>query len=64
MRSHFHGTSTQLMTDAENIITDIPANFVEVKKTHTVQQTECRHRPKDEIEPPALGREDFCCGVH
>lgn len=53
------------MTDPENIITDIPANFVEVKKkTHYVQQTECRHRPKDEIEPPALGQEDSCCGVH
>lgn len=31
-RSHFHGTSTQLMTDAQNIITNIPANFVELKK--------------------------------
>lgn len=32
-RSHCHGTSTQLMTDAENTITNIPANFVELKKT-------------------------------
>jgi len=32
-RRHFHGTSTQLMTDAENIITNIPTNFVELKKT-------------------------------
>lgn len=24
------------MTDPENIITDIPANFVEVKKKHTM----------------------------
>lgn len=38
------------MTDAENIIMHIPANFVEFKKkktNYTMQQTEHRHHPSD-----------------